>query len=357
MKRSIFQSFLLVGIIFLAVSLNLQSTTVFMDGVVQKEESSQLNRFATFSRPDPDGVPTKVYVGIYIQDIMEIDDKGQTFKADFWGVVRWHDPRLAVEDSSGSIPVRTFTQEDIWTPYMYILNGRNLSTYYDLVFRVDAEGNVMFFQRFYGDLSVRLDLKDFPLDTQKLSILTGSYRYGPEDVELIINRDITGQRGSFTIEGWEVGEGDIQISTERFDVQKRDLVRFDYVLPAKRIFSFYLIKALIPILLIIFMGGLVFFCDPSALGPQIGIPTSAIFALILFIHRTSNILPRVAYLTRFDKFIFCAIILVVLTLTEAIFTSMLAFSGKKEQANKIDRRARFIYYFFVAVVFVFSFYL
>lgn len=347
---------LLAGVILLSVSLNLQPAVGSPDSAVQ-EEAKQIKRFETFPRPDPDDVPTKVFVGIYIQDVMEIDDKGQTFKADFWSVVRWHDPRLAVQDPSAPPPVRTFTQEEIWWPLMYILNQRNLSTYYDNFFRVDPEGNVVFFQRYYGDLSVPLDLKDFPLDKQRLPISAGSFRYGPEELELVVNKAVTGQRRPLTIEGWEVGEGEVQLSTERFEVQNRDLVRIDYVLPAKRDFSYYLIKALIPLLLILFMAWAVFFIDPSALGPQIGIPTSSIFALILFMHRISAILPNISYLTRIDKFILFAIILVFLALGEAIVTSMLAFKNKKEVAGKIDRWSRFVYLSCVIVVFVYSFYL
>jgi len=357
MIKSIYRSHVLGAIILLAASLSLQSLTVSLNGAIQEEQPRRLQRFITFPRPDPDGVPTKVYVGIHVLDVMEIDDKAQTFKADFWGVIRWRDPRLAVEDSSGSALMRSFTMEEIWSPYLYILNQRNLSTYYDPVFRVDDEGNVLFFQRYYGDLSVSLDLKDFPLDKQKLPIFAGSFRYGPEELELVVNKDITGQRDAFTIEGWEVGEGEVQISTERFEVQNRDLARFDFILPAKRDFSYYLIKALIPLLLILFMAWAVFFIDPSALGPQIGIPTSSIFALILFMHRISGILPNISYLTRIDKFILFAIILVFLALGEAIVTSMLAFREKKELALKMDRWARFIYLFCVVFVFVYSFYL
>jgi hypothetical protein len=289
--------------------------------------------------------------------VIDIDDKAQTFKADFWAVIRWRDPRLAVEDSPDSIPVRTFTEDEIWSPHMYILNQRGLDEHFADIFRVDAEGNVVFFQRYFGDLSVPLDLIDFPLDTQKLPILTGSFRYGPEDVELIINRDISGQRGLFTIEGWKIGAEEVQISTEWLEVQKRDLVRYDYIFLAKRDFSFYLIKALIPLLLIILMAWAVFYIDPTALGPQIGIPTSSIFALILFMQRISGILPRVSYLNRLDRFILCAIILVFLALGEAIVTSMLAFKGKKELARKIDLWARFVYFSCVVIVFVYCFFL
>jgi hypothetical protein len=69
----------------------------------------------------------------------------------------------------------------------------------------------------------------------------------------------------------------------------------------------------------------------------------------------SGMLPRISYLNRLDKFIFCAILLVFLTLGEAILTSMLAFREKKELARKIDLWARFVH--LVCVVVVYSFYL
>ena len=57
----------------------------------------------TTARPDPEGTPTEVAVGIYVIDLMKINDAEQTFTADFYFMVRWRDPRLSVNELGRSI--------------------------------------------------------------------------------------------------------------------------------------------------------------------------------------------------------------------------------------------------------------
>jgi hypothetical protein len=47
------------------------------------------------TRPDREGVPTKVLVGIYVIDIVSINDVEGTFTADVHWTSRWADPRLS----------------------------------------------------------------------------------------------------------------------------------------------------------------------------------------------------------------------------------------------------------------------
>lgn len=51
-------------------------------------------------RPDPEGAPTEVLVGTFVNKIMGINDIEQTFTADIFVGIRWKDPRL-VDGSRG----------------------------------------------------------------------------------------------------------------------------------------------------------------------------------------------------------------------------------------------------------------
>lgn len=44
------------------------------------------------TRPDPEGVPTRVSAGLYVLDIAAINDVGQSFTARFALSLRWRDP-------------------------------------------------------------------------------------------------------------------------------------------------------------------------------------------------------------------------------------------------------------------------
>lgn len=321
----------------------------------QEEGNLSQQKAILFERPDPEGVPTKIYVGLYLLDLISIDDVHQSFTADFFAMVRWNDPRLAIKDPSETQILRNFDLEEIWHPLTYIINQRRISKQLDDIFRVDPAGNVQYIQRFLGDFSSPLDFKDFPFDKQRLALQVVSFRYGPEEVEFILDQKRTGRRGQLSLVGWSIGQGQSEVTTEYLQVQDRHLARVDFTLDVKREKPFYVIKALIPLFLIIFMAWSVFFIDPTTIGPQIGIPTSAVFALFLFNHRISTLLPRVSYLTRIDKFILCSIILVFITLGESVITATIAQKGKKELSLKVDRWARYLYLLLFVCVVIYSF--
>ena len=140
-------------------------------------------------RPHPQGQPTRVVVGLYVIDIARIDDVDLTATVDFHLRVEWNDPRLATETEG----VRVLDINDVWTPNPQVANERRLFKTFKNVVHVDAAGNVMFRQRYHGTITTPLDLRDFPLDRNKVRfrIVAGGFR--PEDVEFVIDEHVTGQ--------------------------------------------------------------------------------------------------------------------------------------------------------------------
>ncbi|MGB2905791.1 MAG: hypothetical protein WBB73_01745 [Candidatus Aminicenantaceae bacterium] len=95
---------------------------------------------------------------------------------------------MALKDANASGELRSFSFQEIWHPFLDIFNQRSLSRRYPEVLRVDAKGNIQYLQRYLGELSTPLLHKDFPLDSQRLHILIGSLRYGPQELELVVDQ-------------------------------------------------------------------------------------------------------------------------------------------------------------------------
>jgi len=55
------------------------------------------------SRPGAGGAATPVQLGLFLIDVVEVDDRRQSFVANFNLNLRWTDPRLARPDVPGSI--------------------------------------------------------------------------------------------------------------------------------------------------------------------------------------------------------------------------------------------------------------
>lgn len=291
--------------------------------------------FAT--RPDSEGVPTRVSVGLYVLDIARINDVEQSFTATFALRVQWKDPRLA------ALAHCKFGLDEVWNPRVRVINRGDLSrTRADMV-AIDRQGAVTYTQAFKGTLASPLDLREFPFDRQVLPFNLVTVEYGPEEVLLVDNKGVTGRQDTFSIADWSVGPGATRMGTWYFAPQDRNFSRFDYEFEATRRSGFYVWKVIVPLMLFIFMSWAVFWLDPVHLGTQIGLSATVMVILVIFQLNLGTILPRVSYLTRVDYFVLGSLILVFLALVEAVMSGVIAARGKEALARKLDRRSRWAF--------------
>ena len=174
---------------------------------------------------------------------------------------------------------------------------------------------------------------------------------------LINNEQLTGIRDVLSIAGWTLNLEEPQIKGEYLEFQNRDIAHIAFPLTGKRHPGYFLIKLLIPLALIVLMAWAVFWIDASALGPKFGLPTSAVLTFILFNFRIGQVLPRISYLTRIDRFVLGATFLVFIALGETVLSRVFVRKGKEEIARKIDRHARYLYLILFGLVIFIAFFL
>ena len=293
-------------------------------------------------RPEPEGVATPVSMGLFLIDIAEIDDFAQTFKADVVATLTWQDPRLALPPDAQDRSDRVVPLSDIWNPGLTLINRRDVRIFASDVARIAQDGRVTFEARRFAELSSPLTLHEFPFDTQELRIDIASTRYGPDEVELSLDRGTTGRLEPFSIAGWEVELGEVKISDIDSKGSKKR-VRFVQSLTARRESAFFVMKVILPVSLIVFMASTVFWINPENIGPQLGVSTASVLTLIAFQFSLVGMLPRVSYMTRVDLFLLGATVLVFLALGEAVLTSRFARTERAPKAQRIDRHAKWTY--------------
>jgi hypothetical protein len=295
------------------------------------------------ARPDPAGTLTEISVGIYVIDIIGINNATQAFSADISVAVGWRDKRLSEESLGYSLENCRIMHNEIWYPYLAILNKRMMNKVFDDTVQIDGDGNVLYRQRGIGELTAPVNLKDFPFDRQLFSISIASFRYASDEVSIVLDESRTGRLGQFSLAGWSIDPGEARVTTQEIPPTNRSFFRLDYELIAKRHRGYYLWKVFFPLALIVFMAWTVFWIDPTQLGAQVGVSGAAVFTMIAFQFSLGYFLPRVSYLTRADKYVLGSTILVFLALGEGILTSWLALNGKHELSRKIDRWSRVVY--------------
>lgn len=300
-------------------------------------------------RPDLDSVPTRVSVGIHIINVTKINDIEQTFTVDLAVRMSWQDQRLGGKPG-------TYELSDVWHPAVTILNQRGISKLFDDVVRVDKDGNVRYVQRLYGDFGQRFPVHNFPFDRQNLQITVASRYYTPKEIQFIMDEINTSIANELEITGWvldrEIG---FIPSAYRIGGSETELSQAAFRISASREAGFYIWRVIVPLLLIVFMSWTVFFIDPNHLEAQITVSATSILTVIALQFTFAEILPKVSYLTRLDKFIQGATILIFLALIESITTSAFTIGGKHALARKFDKWSRVVFPAALILLIVFSF--
>lgn len=301
------------------------------------------------TRPDREGVPTRVLLGVYVIDIAGITDVEQTFNARFALRAQWKDPRLA------ALGHCKFRVNDVWNPQLRFVNDRNLVKLREDIVEIDADGTVTYTQGFVGDLTVPIELKEFPFDSHVLPFMIIAVEYEPDEVSFVVNEELTARSERFSIADWSIGPGKAQVDSFYFAPQNRNFAQFNYAFRASRRTGFYIWKVVFPLMIFIFMSWTVFWLDPTHLGTQVGVAATTMVILVVFQLNLGTVLPKVPYLTRVDFFVLGSQILVFLALVEAVSTGTLAGMGKGALAKKLDWWSRFIFpaSFFVVLLFAF----
>jgi len=309
-------------------------------------------RPATATPIDPQPAPqvsdeaaVELNVAIHLLNLLRIDDAEQTAFVDFALWVSWHDESLA----SPGAPARFFRTNQIWVPNLQVVNSLTLTNRRVEVVEVDENGNAFYRRRLVGTISVPRDLSAFPIDEHQLRILIVAGGMS-RDVQLVIDRQLTGQSESFSIQEWDVGPGGAEVS--EFVAAGERFPALVYEWEVRRKIGYYIWKVIVPLAMVVMMSWVVFWLDPKQAGPQIGIAATSILTLIAYRFTLGFLVPRLSYLTRLDFFITGASLLVFVALVEALATVSLA-EERPALARRIDITSRWLFpVAFVAVTVV-----
>lgn len=285
----------------------------------------------------PDG-PLTVKIGVFIIDIDDIDGAEQNFTANVFYAASWYDPNIAERfDEREFLPVTK-----VWTPNLQILNQQKIWPTLPEVVEVHPDGLVIYRQRVWGQFSMPFDLKDFPFDSQEFVIQFVSIGRHEKEMEIIQSDEMaSGLAESFSQADWNILG--FKAKSQEYNPMK-NIERKGFMLTfwAKRKTGYYIIKVIIPLVLIVMMSWTVFWIDPKDTGTQVGVAVTSMLTLIAYRFATDALLPKVSYLTRLDYFMLGSTILIFSGLIEVLITTALAKKDKLDLARRVDKNARFI---------------
>jgi hypothetical protein len=122
-----------------------------------------------------------------------------------------------------------------------------------------------------------------------------------------------------------------------------ELAAFSIEFTAERRAHHFVIKVILPLILIVMMSWAVFWIEPNDANTQMAVAVTAMLTLIAYRFAIDSDVPKLPYLTRMDAFVLMSSLLVFFSLIEVMITTKLANRGRMELARTIDRRCRWVF--------------
>ena len=289
---------------------------------------------------EPFGEPREVRIALLLTDLTEVNGAEQSFSADVFMAATWHDPELA----DGSAGLRTLAYDDVWHPTLLIYNRRSVTESMPNEVVVRPDGTVTYVQRFTGQFSSPMSLRDFPRDSQEFFVwLVAPTRVGA-NITLVADESFTALRSEqLSISDWKVGDASLSMETLQIAPGAPTNPGVKLSFPATRRVTYYTIQVLIPLMAIVMMAYAVFWIAPTVVPTRVGVVVTTMLTLIAYRFMLANHVPRLSYLTRLDWFMLGATMLVILTLFTMAGTSYLVSREREDIVKKIDHAGRLLY--------------
>lgn len=298
-------------------------------------------------RPGAGAGPTKVAVTAWFADISKIDSAAQSFSASLLFLMRWNDSSLA----HPGLEVKTYALDQVWHPRWIIANGGgDLRNTLPETVDVAPDGGVVYRQRLIGSFNEAMNLRRFPFDREVFCVQLVVLGTSPRDVELApdalsISGGLKGAIGKgqqITMQDWKVTAIDAHAAPYKL-IPGTEIAGYNITFTAARLPQHYLLKVILPLILIVFMSWTVFWIDPTLGSSQISVAVTSMLTLIAYRFAIGADVPKLPYLTLLDEFILLGTVLVFLSLIEVMVTTRLALSDRVKTARAIDRHARWVF--------------
>jgi hypothetical protein len=292
------------------------------------------------TRPvNEEGKPTRVYVGGAILDVDKINSSEQNFTLNLYIIFRWKDPRLAHHEQ-GSV-IRKLSE--IWNPRLAIVNTQKHWKNTKDEVEITSDGTVTYRLHVFGDFSQPMDLYDYPQDHHVFRVPVVAVGYRPDEVVLLPNPELKSFIAEkLSVADWHISniQGVSQVVPFANGIKRPGFV---FSFEGRRLLHHYIVKVILPLVLIVMMSWVVFWIDPKNLPNKLGVTVTTVLTLIAYHIALSGRLPEIPHFTNMDKFLFGSTVLVFMSLIEVVMTSHYSGTDQIVFARKIDRIARWVF--------------
>ena len=302
---------------------------------------------SSYSAPDTNLVPPPgstrlpVRVGLYVLNLVYLDEVHHTFICTGYLTEQWNDPRLSFTPKPGESAVRYYQKTNVWFPLVQFDNSTEPRTVAAFTLAGSADGTLRYTEKFSVKLSSNLYLRSFPFDSQELEVYVHPFDEQVRQVIVTADPETTGaSHASYTpLPLWTTGPVTFRAVAGEMGEGDRAPSHVVFGIHVKRHSEYYVFRIFLPLFLMVAISWGVLFVPPSDLNSQLLISVTTVLTLVAFSVAVSNVLPPVPYLTFYDSFFLVSFFFIMLTIGEAILVHLM-HGRNRTQALRVRRLTR-----------------
>lgn len=232
-------------------------------GTLPQQQLNEANLLKTLldgydPRVRPGDIITGKYI-FYLKQIVSLDEKNQIMTSSSYFAQYWNDPRLTWDPNIFNLTRIKIPAKNIWLPDIAVINAADSDGYLNIpgsdLALVNPNGQV-YITISAISLKTRcsMNVRKFPFDQQKCSIVLSSWAYSFDDVDFNISQDSVNKASFVTNSIWELTDIVVtsRVTNDRFAMLDANYtsedVSFDFYL--KRRPLFFMINAIFPCLIL-----------------------------------------------------------------------------------------------------------
>ena len=287
--------------------------------------------------------PDKVTVGVFINDLQDIDLSSENFTADIYLWMRWKNPNIVP-----SATIESMNSEGTQNTTSSTTGGLAGEPLYDAP--VDMpDGSKYQVLRYQGVFSRKMNLKRYPFDTQVLEMVFEDKRGNTSKIEFVpdANPITVNDAGSMSIPGYVLGAPSLTVAAHKYPTNFGDVSaeagtpysRIIIALPVTRDVLPYLVKIVLPIFIVVLITSLIYLLPARLEDARTGIGVTAMLTIVALQWTSDASLPSVEYLTLMDMVYIISMVYILAAMTYTVLASR---RNRQEMAEALsvsmDRR-------------------
>lgn len=286
--------------------------------------------------------PSPVQIGIKLDQIVNIDQKTESFTAVYSLQLNYRDPALAFEHAPDDPPFKMLTiagflakQQDaglVW-PDIVLDNMQGRRDVNVESVQIYPDGAVHYYERATATFQAPdFDFRDFPFDTQVFYIRVRSLN----QESIFVFESLPGFTGigdQLGEEEWVVSESFSEVDTI---IGPEDIrhTRFSLGFRAHRHLIYYIVRIFVPMMIILVVSWFTFRLKDY--GKRIDLGITVLLLFIAFNFTLGSDLPRLGYLTAVDAFIAGTFVITGAVILVNVQLRLWEHQGREAEAKRLD---------------------